>query len=188
MSIKLKCICGAKYTLETSIAGRKARCKKCGRVLRVPTLMENDAMESLRKLPAYEGPYREELFEKLSQTASSGTDGRYYLEDIHYPSGSLSLCRAQDVAAVFSEKAKFKRNEEGKREMAFFEKTEPRTLMIYTRKEREISFDFGVIGARDDPQNCWYYYKVDPNLYLGVAVGSVQADPSTDEDEKVMDI
>ncbi len=184
MSIKLKCLCGAKYTLETSIAGRKARCKKCGRVIRVPSLMESDAMGKLRALPAYEGPHRSALYKKLQETATTGTDGRLYLKDPAHETGSLAVMRAQDLATHIASRGTFQRNEDGRREMIFFTRTGPQTVKFTLETEVELNFDYGIIAPTDDTENCWHYYKVDPNLYLAVAIGSAAADSARSQDEE----
>lgn len=188
VAIKLKCLCGAKYTLDTSIAGKKARCKKCQRVLRIPSLMESDAMGQLRKVPVYEGPHRLQLMKKLQQTLSAAGDHRFILSDPLFPNDTLSVMRAQDLAAELANKGQFVRNEEGKREMVFYVKTDPQVIRMTLDKETDVDFECGIIAPKDDPENCRHYYKVDPNIYIGIAVGNVQSDDGAESSEDLIQI
>ena len=191
MAIKLKCICGAKYTLQTVVAGKKVRCKSCGNVLRVPSLMENDCMEALRGLEPFAGPQAENLGARLGVLADKQPQGgRYCLHDPRFSPGTLALMRAQDLGAELAEKGSFQRNPEGRREMVFFKQIEGRTVPSVLDGGTELVFPFGIVAPNEDPANAWTYYKVDPNLFLAIANGdAVQAATDTgDEDEEVVTI
>ena len=191
VAIKLKCVCGAKYTLQTVVAGKKVRCKSCGNVLRVPSLMENDCMEALRGLAPFDGPQAENLGARLGVMADKQPHGgRYRLNDSHFSPGTLALVRAQDLAAELAEKGMFQRNPAGRREMVFFKQIEGRTVPSVLDGGTELVFSFGLVAPSEDPANAWTYYKVDPNLFLAIANGAAaQATTDTgDEDEEVVTI
>ena len=47
MSIDVTCNCGTKYRVSDGIAGRQARCKRCGVTIRVPVPAANAAADPL---------------------------------------------------------------------------------------------------------------------------------------------
>jgi hypothetical protein len=185
VGIQLKCVCGMDYVLETMIAGTNITCKSCGRVLRVPSMMETHAHNELSKQPGYADGLAQTMTTVLAEAIRNypRPDGRYPIIDDALEPGTVILTRDTDLAAAIADKGAFRRAEDGRRHMVFFEDVGAREFELRRDGGIKLSFSRGIVPTNDDPQNDWTYFKISDDLWLGVANGMATIPKLEESDE-----
>ncbi len=80
MSIKMDCpACGQRYVLQAALAGKKARCKKCGETFKIPSLEPSSALAPLPAEDLY--GFDEEPVAKGSASSASTLEDTWQEEE-----------------------------------------------------------------------------------------------------------